>query len=312
MTLVSCLLLKRLKHQLEKRGIRPIIVHLVGGLEGLQGNEPPALVAAVRKCATPMGYQFVSQLPLLRTALTRGRSEYDSNYVMTKGVHGHLSVAGNAGVAMLVAEALDEPAAPGTADGWMPPPFIPGDGQNLLPDVAAEKFSKKNVSLALDGEPGPLPNEPVLRLATRFVFFRRVEHYSTLDWKGTRGGPHTLSVYVKGELGGLRLQLLDAVGNGVIADYNFETAQSGLQQFGKAQDVGFSSEPAGEGWVRLALTGTLPGSSGRIITQLTGTSGQTEFMRGGFSVDLQGPMLEYGKSASGFCRFERCPESPRG
>lgn len=306
--LVSCRLLERLEHTAEAQGIRTAVVIQHGGWLYARGEQPPLLVQRLKRCAERAGYQVIDEYDSLHAIAVRSLEELKAHYVMHAdgSVFGHMSAQGNALIAELVAAALREPPPPPHIEPDAP--LQPGRGINLLEQDSPAAYALANARIETVREAGPLKeNAPVHSLIPDHTLG---EHYFSAKWRANEPGPYALSLYVRSLPDtALRLQLHDDLGNGTFTDVVPFLLRDSTNAVGAARDLGITFEPAGDGWMRITLHATLPGSRGNAIVQITRLNGSTAFSARGEHLTFQGLMVEGGQTASTYCASSRCPGS---
>ena len=108
---VSCLLLKRLKAEMDQRGSRLIFVLQYGGDAIVDWDEQPEYVNRMLDCVGNAVETINTWLPLRQVLSRGGEAALREHYVMHGVLYGHMSPHGNAFIADLIARTLREPPA---------------------------------------------------------------------------------------------------------------------------------------------------------------------------------------------------------
>lgn len=111
---VSCKLLERAKAYYAEQDIRLVFVLQYGGHTGFEGTPQLGFAGPVVACARDMAIETVDTYPALLKAYQAGLENFKNLYVMHDNdrVFGHMSAAGNALIAELVAATLREDPSP--------------------------------------------------------------------------------------------------------------------------------------------------------------------------------------------------------
>ena len=297
---IACALLQRLKVKLDQSKTRPLMITNTGSSDVLDADAPPRQVTMVEECANALGYQIVSAFGPIRKIFVNDPKGFDKLWVITKGIRGHMSKDGNALVAELIEQALKQapPAAQQKAHATR---FVPGDGQNMIASSETlEAVFLRQPSAVLRRSPGNREGLREFRATAEGV---KGEHY--LQSKSFRfaGGPLTLSMDAKSEkFDLLKVQLLDAASDGLIADFDLKrrTSSSMRTRTSSAQQLRGGTEPLTGGWSRIWFGAILPAGEMRIVVQFSNAEGNFGFEPSGEGLFLRALQLEKGQSATAY------------
>jgi len=304
---VTCLLLQRVKRQTERTGTRMILALQYPGGDIIRYDQSPPNVALVKECAESMGIQVVDTFGSLKAAYEQDPNRLWQVYQKAiNGAYGHWSVGGHKFVARAIASALEEepPRRQATdyqfSDTYIPnAPSVSGDGDNLVPVPHGLHMSPGGTShAAIELTPDTLEQMRVFEVTARGAEAAG-EHYINQTIAPIEPGPYTLSAYVKTEQRTqLRVQMLDDVRGGVLADYTLDQGTVALHPQSKWVDAALS--PVGAGWNRLTASAEFTGSSLTWLVQLVDDRGSAAFLAEGQSILIAGLMIERGTLASDY------------
>jgi hypothetical protein len=265
---VSCLLLKRLKEQTERAGIRTFLVAQYAGPEAAESDQPPFSVAFVVECARKMGFQMVDTFAHFRRAHFTG--ELRNRYTRRRdnpALWGHFSVEGNRAVAEVIASKFHEPPAEGRAADYVPERELSGDGNNLLTDSEALGAWFGNNGRVRFKQLAEVPYEP--RQFRLEVPAGEGERHVSSRAIRLAPGSYSLSMELRPEHGErVRVQLTDGRQHAMIADFDLgkgtvrSTVSSDVRRF----PAGIRS--VGNGWYRVWTGASVPGGDMYIVVEL--------------------------------------------
>jgi hypothetical protein len=219
-----------------------------------------------------------------------------------------MSAKGNALVASLIAEKLRASVDLRTLSALPDVPADLGDGTgiNRIISPRPETFIRTAVDVQPADTPGPLPDEPVYRIAATA---KNGEHYIVLRWSDPHPGPHTFSTFVRPSADNhVTIQIHDNQGNGAVAHYSFPSGEFTLTAVGAAKDVVPHAETTPSGWLRISVSTALAGRKGTAIVQI---SPQDPPSAEPAKLLVQGMMVEYGSRPSSYCRPRACTPAAR-
>ena len=296
---ITCALLRRLKPKLDQSKTRPLLVTSTGAQDVAIAGAPPKHVLMVEECARDMGYQQLSVFDTFRNVYVSDPKGFDSLFVITNGVRGHMSKDGNAVVAKQIAAALKEPPPAASPQVNSAVKFIPGDGQNLVAGSEALETFFLNQPHARLQRPGVTLWGPKVFGAA--ATGPKGEHYLTSQSLAIAAGPFTLSMEVKPEkFGLLRLQALDSSSTGIFGDFDLKRRLSSTSRTrtGTVQQMRAGIEPLWGGWYRVWMAATVAAADFRILVQFTDANGQFDFVPSGEALLLRALQIEKGQSYS--------------
>jgi hypothetical protein len=303
----TCYALERLQRALSSQNIPSIVVMQYGGWHYARGGRRPAHVDDVIRCAHELGYVVVDEFDRL-SAIAASLSHLKQNYVMAgENVYGHMSAKGNALVAELIAEKLKAAVDLRTLVA-LPQVATPADGAGINRIISArpETFIRVEVDVQPEDIPGPLPDEPVYRIAATA---KKGEHYLVLRWSDPHVGTHTFSTFVRPSADNhATIQLHDDQGNGAVAHYSFPSGQFTLTAVGAAKNVVPRAESTPSGWLRLSVSAELTGRKGTAIVQISPQDPPSPHPG---RLTVQAMMVEYGSLPSSYCRPRACTPTAR-
>jgi hypothetical protein len=302
-------MLEQLQDALAPQNIPVIVVLQYGGWLYARGGRRPHHVDEVLRCARNLNYAIVDEFDQLSAIARASLPDLKQNYVMAgENVYGHMSAKGNALIVSLIAEKLRTSVDMRTIAPLSKAASNPGDGIgiNRIVSVEPETFIRNNVDVELAGLPGPLPNEPVYRIAATA---ENGEHYIVLRWSDLHPGPHTFSTFVRSSADNhLTIQLHDDQGNGAVAYYSFPSDQFTLTSMGAAKNVVPRAERTPSGWLRISVATELTGRKGTARIQISPP--EPPSIQPGRLL-IQGIMVEYGPRSSPYCRPRACTTGTR-
>jgi lysophospholipase L1-like esterase len=305
----TCYALERLQSALSPQNIPSIVAVQYGGWIYARAGRRPAYVDEVLRCARNLNYVIVDEFDQLSAIARASLPDLKQNYVMAgENVYGHMSAKGNALVASLIAEKLRASVDLRTLSALPDVPADLGDGTGINRIISArpETFIRAAVDLQPVDTPGPLPDEPVYRIAASA---KNGEHYIVLRWSDPHPGPHTFSTFVRPSADNhVTIQILDNQGNGAVAHYSFPSGEFTLTAVGAAQNVVPHAETTPSGWLRISVSTGLTGRKGTAIVQI---SPQDPPSAEPGKLVVQGMMVEYGSRPSSYCRPRACKPTAR-
>jgi hypothetical protein len=308
---VSCLLLQRLKKETDEAGVRLLITMQYGGGTITNTSAPDGNVVLLDDCIGRMGIQHLDEFATLKELSRKNPEEFRSLYVITNGILGHKSRAGNLKVAKSVAEALAtsvpvasvsfpvQPQEPVEANDAARPVLVAEDVGTLFQSSEIAKIVPQRTSSAAHA----------YRLA---AIGRSGEHYLAA---AVPDGLGTLSFSVEASAAtasSLRLQLLrtraDKAVYGVMGDFDLRRLSAVHYRIGLATNIGSGIKPIGNGWYRTWVTAKLPSGDGQttIVIQVGNSRDELSYRADGDAVDIRnviveqnGPLAEHQVNATG-------------
>lgn len=307
-TEVTCRLLQRLKRKADASGIRMLLVMQYGSGAIQSWTAPSDDAVPINACARTMGIQVVDEFATLKAVYQQDRESLRNYYVMTGDAYGHMSARGNAHVAALIADALQQPAAAGRAEDYTPDRLVPGDGINLIARSESLRSVVAGAAFAaLTPTEASVDGHAVYRLAATGA---TSEHYVSLKPVQAVAGGFTVSMYAKPDAAScLRVVLFDRAQQGMLADFDFAEASARPNPVGTASARRAGIAAAGGGWYRIWLSARLPGDDPQVLLQLTDKDCKESFLPNREAVLLRGVQIERGQSASPY-RPTSGPGSP--
>jgi hypothetical protein len=297
---ITCALLQRLKAKLDQERVRPLLVTNASAQDVTAGDRQSRHLYLVEECAQDLGYQSLSVFKTFRETFKSDPSAFDTLFVITKGVRGHMSKAGNAIVAGLVAEALKAPQPAAKASLPTQVGVQSGDGQNLV--VSSETLERVfHESRVVRLQRLQEPAAPRLFRATAVGALS--QHYLQSQNVAFDGGPITVSIELKPERADkVRLQLVDAGGTGMVANFDLARHSSSTDRTGpgEVRQMRASIEPVGDSWLRLAFGANVPAGELRFPLHFVDGENGMNFVPSGESVLLRAQQLERGQTASSY------------
>jgi hypothetical protein len=291
---VTCALLDGLKRGSDQRGLRVILLFLYPAYAVTRDGGPGENVDEVAKCADAMSIQGIDSFPTFQ-ALLQDPARFAELYAPGDG--NALSPSGNQLIAKLVAAGLAQPPLVGSADRYVRPIPVAGDGINLIPHP--EALGREFVSgVIADLEPvkGSAEEPQVFRLAARGGL---TEHYAASPAYDVPSGAMTVSLEILPQrwTSEFLLQLLDSSNNGVFGRVVFSDRVVAPQLLGRVRRVHADIKELPDGWYRVTVSAALPDPSPRIILQLIGRAGSS-FAPRGEAILLRAVKLERGELAT--------------
>jgi hypothetical protein len=302
----SCYLFGRLQTRLVAQNVAGIVVFQYGGWSYSRGFPRPRYVEEVLRCARDVGYQIVDEYEPMSSIAKQSVEALKENYVMSpdRRVFGHMSTKGNAFIAALIARELRRSTDLAALAPVPPPPVEPGDGSgiNRIVTWRPENFVLANVGVEREEDVGAIVGAPAYRLTATSA---PGEHYLVLLWSGRRSGTYTFSFFLAENADRtVRFQIRDDRGNGAYADYVGLPGSLPATAVGGATNLNASAVSVAGKWIRLSLSADLIGRKGSTIVQLMPRAGAN--VGSGDSLMFQGPMVEYGRAPSAYCRPGKC------
>jgi hypothetical protein len=282
---VSCKLLERLHAFTEERGIRLILSMQYGGEFANTSDKRPEFAEMLLACAHARGIQTVDEFDALKQLRQHAPETFKALYVPHPGgKYGHKSQLGNARVALMIRDALNEPPLQRVA------PPSPDVGSSPDRDLFAYNLVSQSETLAsfVSGRHHS-SLEIVEDLQSIHQQYRVTAtgpaglHFVVFGPLPVNGGPFTASMEVRTEgTSSVRLQLHDGKGSGIIGDFHLRHRPNRHWHWrvGVAQRMRSGLEPLGGGWFRVWVTIDIPpgdATSGFVIVQLLDELSRTDF-----------------------------------
>jgi hypothetical protein len=288
---VSCALLNRIKKQTVEAGIHLLLVLQYGGQIHHTRSPRPGHADLVIDCAKSLGIPVVDEFDTIRQVSQTSAEDLRALYVMGPGEanFGHMSSAGNALVAGLIAEAINDlppdPSPLNETAGFGPSAYtVPLNNlltpqmqtldvsqySNGLVDVSALWWGQEGYELAAKGPTG--------------------EHYLSLPaLTDLDAGRYEIEVELRaGSTDRVRLQLLHSVTTGVLADIDLGSNHADLTRLGPVQRIGASVKEAdrGDDWKAVNFHAEFPAGDIRILVQFLDSNGSSTLPGDGTSFDI--------------------------
>jgi hypothetical protein len=300
---VSCKLLERLHAFTEERGIRLIISLQYGGELASTSDKRPESSEMLLACARARGIQTVDEFDALRQLRREAPEKFNAIYVPHPGgKYGHKSRSGNAHVALMIRDALNEPRlqriAPLPDDSSSPERDVPA--RNLLSrseGLTSFVSGRHHGSLEIVGDVQSIRQQYRVTATGPTGL-----HFVVLGPLTVNGGSFTASMEVRAEgTPSMRLQLQDGKENGIIGDFHLRRRQGGNWHWrlGGARRIASGIEPLGGGWFRVWVTTDMPRSdatSGFVIVQLLDDVSRTDFAVNGETFLLRALQVTKGRA----------------
>jgi len=221
---VSCKLLERLHAFTDERGIRLILSMQYGGEFINTSDKRPEFAEMLLACAHARSIQTVDEFDGLRQLRQDAPETFNALYVPHPGgKYGHKSRSGNARVALMIRDALNEPSLQRVAP---PSPDVGSNPNRDLPAYNLVSQSEALTSFVFGRHHGSL--EIVEDLQSVHQQYRVTAtgpaglHFVAFGPIPVNGGPFTASMEVRAEgTSSMRLQLLDGKGSGIIGDLSW-------------------------------------------------------------------------------------------
>jgi hypothetical protein len=297
----SCYMLQYLKDVLSPQKIPVMIVLQYGGATFAEGRSRPAEVQALLRCAHDLDVPVMDEYEHLATVAKKSLTDLNRYYIVSEDkIYGHMSPAGNAFIASLVADKLRALVDLGSVA-----PFVDDQTEasniNRLRSAQPRSFIRTAVDVEARQMPAPLPNEPVYRITPTSS---EGEHYLVLRWSTPQAGPLTFSTFVHvSDNNDIIVQILDDQVNGAVAQYSFSTGKFSPKTVGETRTVVPRAEAEPDGWLRLSVSAEVPGRKGSAIVQIAPrqppSTGPAELV-------VQGMMVESGMEPTSYCRPRAC------
>jgi hypothetical protein len=243
-----------------------------------------------------MGVQVVDEWSTFNVLAKSDMEAFRKSYVITSNAYGHMSGYGNAIVARLIAAALAQAPAVGSADDFSPEPVPPGDGHNLF--LSSEALDKvfTPAATALTRVAGRAADPAVFRLTATGP---SGEHYAVSSSLDLGAGLYAVGVDIRVEHGSaVRVMLLDEHQNGPVGDFDFTRDQAVGRRLGTTRNLSVGMVDIGGGWRRLQLVGSLPSGNPRVFLQVGDAAGSLSFAPAGESILVRCLQVESGGAAS--------------
>lgn len=288
---VSCALLNRIKKQTVESGAHLLLVLQYGGQIHHTRSPRPGHADLVIDCAKSLGIPVVDEFDTIRQVSETGADDLRALYVMGPGEanFGHMSSAGNALVAGLIAKAINDlppdPSPLNETAGFGPSAYTVPTG-NLLTsqmqgmDISQFSNSLVDVSDLWWGQEG-------------YTFSAKGptgEHYLNLPaLTDLKAGRYELEVELRaGSTDRVRLQLLHSVTTGVLADIDLGSNHADLTRLGPVQRIGASVIEADRGgdWKAVNFHAEFPAGDIRILVQFLDSNGSSTLPGDGTSFDI--------------------------
>jgi hypothetical protein len=301
---VSCKLLERLHAFTEERGIRLILSIQYGGELASTSDKRPEFTEMLLACAQARGIQTVDEFDALSQLRRNAPEKFNAIYIPHPGgKYGHKSRSGNAHVALMIRDALNEPRL----QRIVPP--LPDDGSSPDRDLTAYNLLSRSEDLTScvsgrhHGSLKIVGYLPSIRQQYRVTATGPAGlHFVVLGPLPVNGGPFTASMEVRAEgTPSMRLQLQDGKGSGIIGDFHLRRRQGGNWHWrlGGARRMASGIEPLGGGWFRVWVTTDMPPSdatSGFVIVQLLDELSRTDFVVNGETFLLRALQVTKGRA----------------
>jgi hypothetical protein len=307
---VSCLLLQRLKKETDEAGTRLLVTMQYGGGTITTTPQPDGNVTLFEQCLDRIGIQYLDEFATLKELSRKDPGEFQSLYVVTNGILGHKSRAGNLRVAKSVAEALatafvmsarETSPTQGTSevDGKAQPILVADDLAAVFPSSGIARIVPQKAESA----------DPSYRLEATG---RNGEHYVAAS---VPDGVGTLLFSVEASsatASSIRLQLLrtraDKVVYGVMSNFDLRRLTAVHYRIGLATSIGSGIKSIGDGWYRIWVTAKLPSGDGQttILLQIGNSRDEFSFRAEQDAVNVRklvvekgGPLAERHANAAG-------------
>jgi lysophospholipase L1-like esterase len=301
----ACYMLQYLKEVLAPQKIPAMIVLQYGGATFAEKRSRPVEVQALLSCARDLDVPVMDEYDHLAGLARTSLPDLKRYYIMAAAkVYGHMSPAGNAFIASLVAEKLRA-----LVDLRTVAPLLEEQtaaGINRIPSAQPETFIRTAVELEPEQVSGPLANEPVYRITPSTS---EGEHYLVLRWSAPQPGPVTFSTFVRSSAeNDLIVQILDNEGARAIAHYSFRSGKFTPTAMGAAKAITHRAEAQPGGWLRISVSAELSGRKGTAIIQI---APRTPPSPGPAELVVQGMMVESGMEPTTYCRPRACAPSSK-
>lgn len=298
---VSCRLLTRLKKLAETHDTRLLLLAHVQGQDLIGRNVPPSNLQLVNECAQAAGIQVADTFSTFKALETREPGGLRKFFSMHGDIYGHMSAEGNLEVAKVLSDALVTPfenvsARWDTNRSAKAVSVRSEQPQNLIPDSESLALLLPPNSLCKTEElPSDTSGSTRLRISASGS---KTEHYIGTTPVEVSAGPLTFSFEVRPEkMPAIKAQLFQGE-NGAIGEIDLERNATSTVRFGKARNLSAGIEPIADGWFRVRVTGTFPGGSTRMLIQLLGPDGHSQFDPNGGAIVVRRVQLEHGERAS--------------
>lgn len=294
---VTCALLARVKSAADVANVRTLLLMQYGSGVVQTFPTPPERATMVNECAVELGVQVVDEFESLKAVWNQNQSAFRGHYIIQPDgtTLGHMSAQGNAHIAGLVAEALRQPPLPASAAQFRVQPSHTqrdGDGVNRVPMSESLDQLNGTVSTKMTMHRESMIGIREFRLA---VDPGPGEHYFVITPDVLPADQYVLSIKLRaGTTHRIRVQLLDAAANGVLADVNLKTGSVVTTRVGKSRRLHATLESGIGGWHRLWVTAALPEPGARVLLQVQDVEGRSAFDATGETIFLRQVQLEAG------------------
>jgi hypothetical protein len=175
---------------------------------------------------------------------------------------------------------------------------LPGDGINLIrtPEQLDRVIGTDRQAATITASP---PGTGAPREFTLMALGGRTEHYVGLRLRNISPGPYTLSLQVRAaDVAGIGLQLKDARGNGVLADYLLPTQDVWVHRLGEGDRRNATIRTVDDQWMQLTLTSTLTTEQAYLYFHVKDRRNGAFFSANGETVTIRAVKLERGELAT--------------
>jgi hypothetical protein len=302
---VTCALLARVKQAADAASTRMLLLMQYGGGRIRVADAPPGDSLMVEECARSAGIQVVDEFATLKAIWRQDTAAFKKLYMVRPDGQtlGHMSAAGNAQIAMLLAHTILRPpelAEPKPVAAPLPSSGQPGDGRNRIPR------SEHLDAIAIpQGFATIVPAGVIKKGINAFRLSAKggpSEHYMVIALPADLPADvYTLSMWVRPDPAQrMRVQLLDGEQNGGITDIDFASQSAWRTRIGRTVGLSTSIAPQSNGWSRIQLSVSLPGRKGMILLQLSDASGATNFKATGDGLLIGALQVEAGETPSSY------------
>lgn len=284
---VTCALMRRVKKKTDELGVRMLLFMQYGGGHHSTFAARTGHAQLVIDCAEANGIQVVDELDSLQAIAKENLSDLRDYYVMQGDTYGHMSATGNKHAADLLQEALLQDFEPRNIEG-------PSGSE-----VSANDMPK------LDALETRIQGSPIVGVEkSDFLIWKhhtltatgpKGEHYVGIGGIESPPGVTNFSMLVRMNSGTasidkntkFRVQIWDSEGQGIFADFNLNTQETGMTRMGLARKLSATIEEDGWwGWKRITMSAQFSGHGRTIYLQILDADGNSAIDAEGRAFDV--------------------------